>query len=229
MNDAIATYLSGSAYKYKDHIAIILGTGTNSAFAIQKNTGKYVLMNSEWSTADIPLSILTPSDLVALKGLKTDIAGYFELITSGLKFVDIIKEEMRLNHGIDPDSISIDKIRDVFYNNEIASMKDEILKNVVMAYKIRAYKMISGLILASMKSKGSYSFSIVTNGSGLSNAKDSEILEESMKYVLNVLRSHNTEGYHKTFDFYIDHHEYAVLLGSAYIGCFNLENPQNVQ
>jgi len=228
-NDVIATYMSGFAYGYNDHIAVILGTGTNGGFTIPKCKGKPMLVNSEWSRAYVPSSVSTRADQIVMDRLKDlpNVSAPFEILTSGVKFVEIINEQMKIILGEQYASyyngdIDISRILKVFYDeNSRKSVEDEILNSVVLSFKRRSYKMLSALVIASMLAKECYTFDIITNGTAFVFKKDLEMMSEILEEVISIVRE--SKKIKNEIKFTLEHHNDASLIGSAYLGAYCLE------
>lgn len=229
VNDVIATYMSGFAYGYNDHIAVILGTGTNGGFTIPKCKGKSMLVNSEWSRACVPSSLPTQADRNVLLPLKhlPNVSAPFEILTSGVKFVEIINEQMKLTLGGRYASycngdIDISRILQVFYDeNSANSAEDKILNDVVLSFKRRSYKMLSALVVASMLATECYTFDIITNGTAFMFKKDLEMMSEILEEVIKIVRE--SKEVKNEIKFTLEHHNDASLIGSAYLGAYCLE------
>lgn len=221
-NDVVSTFMCGRAKGHHNSIAVVMGTGTNAGFVLKcgkanpNDTQKGVLVNSEWASCPIPKCICTDADRAAMAARSQMYSEerMLELLVAGVGFVDIVKSTAKAKDQAffsdESEKAVLEEINRVFYAGScLDGWRDNYLYSIVRDFKIRSYRMVAPLIVASMSLADSMHFTIIVNGSCLQNQKDREMLEDEIKAFLQ------TKGLGHTCS--IKHYDDASLLGSAYL------------
>lgn len=217
LNDVVASYTTALAFHYENPVAAIVGTGTNGGFVLNCS-GKDVIVNSEWARFNI-------DDVVVDKAYQNvlDKNSRFlklEALTSGIAFVDIIKEMVRS----DPCCTNLSSIVDlplikyVFYKEE--SDNEDVIKKVatlsndeldrlnqcVLKFKTNAYRLLAPIIVAASQSK---KFTLLLNGTVACHESDASLIEQCIKEFLKNKKAN--------VEFSIIRENSASLFGAAFI------------
>lgn len=195
MNDVIATFMSGVALNMKNFMGLIIGTGTNAGYVINKN-GRSVLVNSEW--AGFGIDKLVEIDECSKKFTADEETGgsYYllEILTAGMRMAEIIQERMRELKTFDETEISaltnmriyeiFNKVSEDGRSGEISEFERTVCA-VFKDFKRRAYMLLAPMILAIMKDHNE--FSLITNGTIAGMEYDTQILREELLKAIETL------------------------------------------
>ncbi|KAM0675556.1 hypothetical protein GVAV_000922 [Gurleya vavrai] len=173
VNDATATLIAARDYDPNIYLGVVLGSGSNGAL-IDKNK----LLNIEWGAFDHDKIRKTVYDDIIKNNLKNKSFANIDCMIGQRKLYEIL----RLIFPKD----SPQNLCKEFYDYNITKNPDFLLKyRIIYAIKKRTFDILSVFIIKFYKNDGLF---ISINGSGFKNKLDQDMLGESIKKNLFLIR-----------------------------------------